>query len=125
MRSIFVPAVAWLFALFLVFGAYSNGLPSDATLASYARWGYPSGFNYVTATLEFGAALLLVLPRTRLHGAVLAGVIMLAAAGTLILHAGLRPAVPPLLASATSVVLVAMLLRDLRPGARRLADETR
>ncbi len=49
---------------------------------SFARWGYPPWFQYVTGLVEVAAALLIVLPATRFYGAALLVCTMLGAVAT-------------------------------------------
>lgn len=46
------------------------------------HWGYPAWFAYVTGVLELTAGGLLLVPRVRFHGAILASFIMLGAVVT-------------------------------------------
>ena len=52
--------------------------------AAYARWGYPAGFRFVTASLEAFSAILVLVGATRSSGLLLAVAIMLAAIATLV-----------------------------------------
>jgi len=79
----------WALAIFFLYGAVNNFLARGNLRETYRRWGYPDGFHLVTATLEFVAAILLVVPSTRIFGAALASCVMIAAVATL-LRAGLR-----------------------------------
>ncbi|MBC05737.1 DoxX family protein [Thalassospira sp.] len=94
---------ALILAVFFVIGGTMNLLASDATQADYARWGYPTWFPYLTGTLEWAAAILLVFRATRLVGAALAGSVMIAAAGTLILNCEYAHSIAPI----TVLILVA------------------
>ena len=79
----------WALAAFFFYGALNNFLARGTLRETYRRWGYPDGFHYVTAALEFIAAILLAMPSTRLFGAALAACVMVAAITTL-LRAGLH-----------------------------------
>ncbi|KQV36351.1 DoxX family protein [Rhizobium sp. Root1204] len=79
----------WALAIFFLYGALNNFLARGNLRETYRNWGYPDGFHYVTAVLEFIAAILLIVPSTRIFGAALASCVMVAATGTL-LRAGLR-----------------------------------
>lgn len=83
-------------AAFFVFGGFGNIFASQTILADYARWGYPDGFHYLTGLLELSVAALLVVWPRRLYGSILGGVVMLAAAGTVILHGEHSHATAPL-----------------------------
>jgi len=96
-------ALAWLLATFFLFGAWGNTFLSPENEAAYAAWGYPGWFHYITATLEFTAALLLMRNLTRPFGAVLGAFVMAAAALTTLLHADYGHAIAP------SVVLLVCL----------------
>ena len=48
----------------------------------FAHWGYPSWFMYVTGLFELTAAVLLLVPGTRLYGAALLMCVMIGAAIT-------------------------------------------
>ncbi len=96
--------LALILAAFFVVGGTANMLASEATRADYLRWGYPAWFHYVTAALELTAAVLIAFPRTRLAGSVLAALIMLSAAATLVVNAEYTNAIAPLIV----LVLVAI-----------------
>ena len=87
--SIVVGLFFWALAIFFLYGALNNFLARGNLRETYRRWGYPDGFHYVTAALEFIAAILLVIPSTRILGTALASCVMIAAMATL-LRAGLR-----------------------------------
>ncbi|SLN19364.1 hypothetical protein ROA7450_00616 [Roseovarius albus] len=74
----------WFLVAFFVVGTLTNGIGPKKIRESYAKWGYPSWFRYVTSALEFAVAVLLIFPETRLFGAGLGMMIMLAAAATLL-----------------------------------------
>ncbi len=86
--NIVVTLLFWALALFFLYGARNNWLARGNLRETYRRWGYPDGFHHVTAVLEGVAAILLLVPGTRIVGALLACGVMLAAIGTL-LKAGL------------------------------------
>lgn len=87
--NIVISLFFWALAIFFFYGALNNFLARGNLRETYRRWGYPDGFHYVTAVLEFIAAILLLIPGTRIFGAALASGVMIAAIGTL-LRAGLR-----------------------------------
>lgn len=87
--DIVVASFFWALAIFFVYGALNNFLARGDLRETYRRWGYPDGFHLVTAALEFIAAILLLIPSTRILGAALASCVMIAAIATL-LRAGLR-----------------------------------
>ncbi|URK17494.1 DoxX family protein [Thalassospira sp. GO-4] len=94
---------ALILAVFFVIGGTMNLLASDVTQADYARWGHPTWFPYLTGILEWAAAILLVFRATRLLGAALAGSVMIASAGTLIINGEYAYSIEPI----TVLVLVA------------------
>lgn len=95
--------VALALAAFFLFGAYSNA--SGVSAQAYVNWGYPEGFHVVTAACELLVAIALVFPRTRVYGAVLGTMVMVAALATLVLNGAAERAVPALLTLAVSVAV--------------------
>ncbi|WP_373946898.1 DoxX family protein [Paracoccus marcusii] len=91
-RHVFAGALAAFFLL----GGTLNFFASPEIQADYARWGYPDWFPYVTGLLEWIAAALLAVPRTRLAGSLLGALLMAAAAATVLLHGEWSHAIPPL-----------------------------
>lgn len=87
---------ALVLAIFFAIGGTMNLAASEATLADYTRWGYPTWFPYLTGTLEWTAAILLAFSATRLIGSALAGSVMIAAAGTLVLNGEFTHSIAPL-----------------------------
>jgi len=85
----------WALAAFFLFGALNNFQARGNLRETYRRWGYPDGFHYVTAALEFIAAILLTLPNTRILGAILASIVMIAALSTLLINGLRKQAVTP------------------------------
>jgi uncharacterized membrane protein YphA (DoxX/SURF4 family) len=77
---------AWLLAAFFVLGGSLNIFATAELVEDYRRWGYPGWFHYVTGSLEWMAAALIMLPVTRLAGSTLAAAIMVSAAGTVLMH---------------------------------------
>jgi uncharacterized membrane protein YphA (DoxX/SURF4 family) len=90
--------LAAVVSLFLVIGGFINIIAPEHIRQDYERWGYPSWFHYVTGTLELVAAVMIILPLTRVAGSVLAGVVMAAAVATLIRDGTLARAILPALA---------------------------
>lgn len=86
-----------LLVAFFLFGGFGNVFASEGILADYAQWGYPAWFHYLTGALELSTAALLLFARTRLAGAMLGGAVMIAAAGTVVVHADYLHAIPPVL----------------------------
>ncbi|MGQ4274776.1 DoxX family protein [Terrihabitans sp. B22-R8] len=107
----------WLFAAFFVFGGFGNIFASGAILADYARWGYPGWFHYVTGLLELSVAGLVIVWPRNVYGPILGGLVMLAAAGTVILHGEYSHAIAPLIVFGFCL-LVSWLTARPRAGAR-------
>lgn len=108
-----VNLLSWALTLFFIVGAVGNWRPSAQHIDDYRRWGYPDWFHNVTAILEFAAAILIFFPQTRIFGAVLGGVVMLAAVATLLKHGEPKPAIAPgvvALLTATAAILAANAL---------------
>ena len=49
---------------------------------NFARWGYPAWFQYVTGLIEVLGALMIFLPSTRFHGAIMLVCTMVGAVAT-------------------------------------------
>lgn len=106
MRRLSWPSIlAWLVAAFFLVGAIGNAFPSEGIAADYARWGYPDWFHYVTALLELAAALLLAYRPTRLAGAGVGSLVMLAAAATTLFHGEASHAIAPLVVLGLTVLV--------------------
>jgi hypothetical protein len=89
--------LAWALAAFFTLGAVINVLAPASIAAEYRRWGYPDWFHFVTGGLELATAALLAVTATRLFGAGLGAAIMVAAAGTVVVHREyVRAAMPAL-----------------------------
>jgi hypothetical protein len=80
------PILAWTLAAFFVFGGAVNISAPESVAADYQRWGYPDWFHFATGGLERTTAVLLALAGTRLLGAALGSVVMLAATATVVVH---------------------------------------
>ncbi|GGB21804.1 DoxX family protein [Allosediminivita pacifica] len=103
-RSLWRHVVPCSLAAFFVLGGTLNFFASEDILSDYQRWGYPGWFHYVTAMLEWVAALLLAIPATRIYGSLLGCALMFAAGGTVLIHGEYDHALPPL------VVLMLLVL---------------
>jgi uncharacterized membrane protein YphA (DoxX/SURF4 family) len=55
-------------------------------IKAFARWGYSDGFRILIGVLEMAGGALLALPQTTMYAAALIDVIMIGAAGTLLLN---------------------------------------
>lgn len=93
-RSVFTTGLAFLLS------------PQNA--ASYARWGYPDWFHYITATLELAAAALLINPATRKLGAAIGSFVMAAASLTTLFHAEYDHAIAPLIVLTVSLLTLVL-----------------
>lgn len=82
-----------LVAFFLV-GGLGNVFATDQILADYLRWGYPAWFHYLTGALELFTAALLIAARTRTAGVLLGSAVLIASAGTLVIHGEYLHAIP-------------------------------
>ncbi|SFU00815.1 DoxX family protein [Mesorhizobium sp. YR577] len=103
--------LGWALAAFFLFGSVSNILAPGSILEDYRRWGYPEWFHYVTGLLELTAAALLIPRKTRLLGAGLAAAVMIAAAGTVVLHGEYAHAVAPITVLAVAIITGTIALR--------------
>jgi len=110
-------ALAWLLAVFFLFGAWGNLFLSPENAAAYAAWGYPDWFHYITAMLELGTAVLLLRVATRLFGAALGALVMAAAALTTLLNADYGHSIAPSVVLLVCLIVLGLLLRTRRdPG---------
>ncbi|CAN7411452.1 DoxX family protein [Pararhizobium sp. LjRoot238] len=104
--------LAWLLAAFFLVGAYGNTFVTGEIAADYARWGYPESFHYLTAFLEFMAAVMLILRPLRLYGSLLGSVVMLAAVGTVMFHGEYTHGVPPFVVLSVCVLVAILTVRS-------------
>jgi hypothetical protein len=97
-----------LYAVVAVFaiGTLVNLIAPGSLRQDYVRWGYPAGFNFVTAAFEAVTLALLLLPATRLAGLILAGVIMIAAVATLVRAREFAHTIPALIVLLVSALLL-------------------
>ena len=106
------PILAWILAAFFVFGGAVNIFAPESVAADYQRWGYPDWFHFfATGGLELATAVLLALAGTRLLGAALGSVVMLAATATVMVHGEHAHAILPIMILA----LLAIAGRTSRP----------
>lgn len=101
--------LAWPLAALFLFGAYGNAFISEE-YATYAAWGYPDWFHYVTAALEVTAGILLIRSATRAFGAALGAVVMAAATLTTLVNADYGHAVAPAVVFAVSLAVLGLSL---------------
>lgn len=78
------------------------GLPLHTE--QFTAWGYPGWFLYVVGAVEIAAALLLLLPSTRLVGSGLVIATMVGAAGTHLIHEEWAATAAPLACAVLAVV---------------------
>lgn len=102
----------WLITAFFFVGAAINFIAPTSIRADYARWGYPGWFHYVTALLELAVALQLLFPATRLQGAALGALVMLAAVGTTLTHREYKRAIAPFVVLLLTLALAWSMLAD-------------
>ena len=80
----------WFAAVVLALFFALMGIPKVLGLggwsARFAGWGYPPWFGVVVGVAEVGGAVLLLVPRLAMMGAVVLAILMLGAAATHILH---------------------------------------
>ncbi|MFN0180181.1 MAG: DoxX family protein [Gemmatimonadales bacterium] len=69
-------------AALAIIGVIPKVTGDPATVANFTRWGYPDGFYRIVGLAEVIAAILLLIPRTALIGAVGVVAVMLGAVGT-------------------------------------------
>jgi uncharacterized membrane protein YphA (DoxX/SURF4 family) len=96
--------VSWALAAFFLAGGFVNFRAPPAIAAQYRKWGYPDWFHFVTATLEFATAILLMFTATRWLGASLGVAIMLAATITVVAHREHARALLPMIVLSLSAV---------------------
>jgi hypothetical protein len=106
-RQVSTPAEisALALAAFFVVGSLTNIVAPGSIYEEYLRWGYPSWFHVVTGSLELTTAVLLAQARTRLWGAALGCMVMLAALATVTFHGEYGHGVPPLVAATLSIIV--------------------
>ena len=92
-----------ILAAFFVVGSLSNIFAPGSIYEEYLKWGYPRWFHFVTGSLEFTAALLLLRARRRVLGATLGCMVMCAALATVIIHGEYAHTVPPLVVATLSL----------------------
>ncbi|ACM28789.1 hypothetical protein G6M87_22010 [Rhizobium rhizogenes] len=83
---------------FFLIGRILNILEPASIAAEFRRWGYPSWFHDFVGTLEISAAILLLMPSTRIFGITMASMAMLGALVTVMLFAEWSHTIPPLIA---------------------------
>lgn len=109
--------LAWALAAFFIAGGIGNIFVSAEIAQDYRRWGYPDWFHYVTGALELCTAILLIVARLRLGGVLLGGLVMLAAAGTVLLHGEYAHAIAPIIVLLMTIGLGWIGWRERLPDA--------
>jgi hypothetical protein len=92
-----------LVAGFFVYLALRNLAGDEHMAAEFRRWGYADWFRGLTAGMQVVGALLLLVPATRLIGALLLACVLLGALATHLRH-------DPAAAALPAAVVLAMLL---------------
>ncbi len=75
-------AVSILLGLAFLGAGGSKLAGAQMHVENFARWGYPAWFQYVTGLIEVLGALMIFLPSTRFHGAVMLVCTMIGAVAT-------------------------------------------
>lgn len=92
-RSV-VSIILWVAARLPGFGVGMAGLAKFYAAARweglFASWGYPTWLSKMVGVIEVAGAVLIFIPRTTLHGAVILALTMLCAFLTLVTHPGGR-----------------------------------
>lgn len=83
MEDAFILYAPYLLALVYLINGSINAVGPKGMRESYERWGYPKGFNYVTATLQITSAVLIIVENTILYGITLGALVLGAAILTL------------------------------------------
>jgi putative oxidoreductase len=103
-REILLWAVTVLIALGIGLVGVAKFLQPDHWRQLFTGWGYPGWFSSVVGVIEVVGAVGLLVPRLASYGAILLGVVMLAALLTLLRHPG-----GPLGWGATPTVYIVLL----------------
>ena len=75
-------AVSILLGLVFLGSGGSKLSGAQMHVENFARWGYPAWFQYVTGLIEVLGALMIFLPSTRFHGAIMLVFTMVGAVAT-------------------------------------------
>ena len=78
-QNIGIVILSGLVSLMFLAAGGSKLLNPKTHIESFARWGYPDGFLYVTGLVEVLGAILVLIPAFRYYGALLLTCTMLAA----------------------------------------------
>ncbi len=110
--------LAALVGLAFVGSAVAKLTGTPEMVENFARWGYPDWFIYFTGALEGVAALLVVIPKTRIYGAALLVATMVGAFLTHAMAGEFAQTVPALVLGALNGLLFWSSggLKGLLPG---------
>lgn len=92
-----IPALSWLFGFYFLGVAVMGVIGAPHIVHTFDAIGWGNGFRYLTAFLQAAAGVLLLFPRVRFHGAILAALILIGATVTRIVVLASSPALPILL----------------------------
>ena len=113
-------ALLWIVQIWAAFAFVVVGIGKFRNpfwIAAFPRWGYRDGFRMFIGVLETLGGLLLAFPQTASYAAILVGVIMIGAVGTLVVnHEKLFP--PIFWLVVISIVGYARRRRAWRPAQR-------
>lgn len=95
MRYVRIAGVAllWIVQLLAAFAFVRIGFAKFGNafwIHSFEKWGYSDNFRMFIGVLEMAGGVLLAIPQTTVYAAALIDVIMIGAAGTLLLNGGLN-----------------------------------
>jgi putative oxidoreductase len=88
-RKIAGIVLLWALQLFAALAFVNIGVGkfvSPFWIKAFARWGYSDDFRILIGVLEIAGGILLAIPQTTVYAAALVDVIMIGAAGTLLLN---------------------------------------
>ena len=95
-RLIAVWIVSVLLAALYFFVGGMKLAGGQALADQFVRYGYPGWFMYVVGAMEVTGAVLLLIPRAALYGAIVLSVVMIGAMGTHLTHQEAPNAIAPL-----------------------------
>lgn len=110
--------LAWILALLLavVFG-HAGIMKFDLNggwTPAFHNWGFPDWFLITVGVLEVAAALLLLVPRSAMFGAVIIIVLMIGGVATNLMHGGPRRTVGSVVPLVLASIVFALRRRPLR-----------
>ena len=89
--------VMGLLTLAFLMAGGTKVMGAEMHVESYARWGYPNWFMYVTGLIEVAAIILMWIPKTRFYGAAILVVTMIGAILTHLVNAEIGAIVAPII----------------------------